>query len=216
MAAALQPVVVIGGGGHGREVLHVLRAVNAVHPTFDVLGVLDADPTVATLLSRLGVPLLGPPEVLGDLHAYYLVGIGDGALRHTMDLMATTMRCEPATAVHPAATVGDDVELGPGTVIAAGARVTTHVRFGRHVHVNTNATVAHDCVLGSYVTVSPGANISGNVTLDEGVYVGTNAAVIQGLHVAAWSTVGAGALVHRDVAPGITVVGVPAGPVRTR
>lgn len=212
---ALQPVVVIGGGGHGREVVHVLRAINSVTPTFDLIGVLDANPAVAGLLERIGVPLLGPPEHLADLRADYLVGIGKGELRQQMDRMATSFGHTAAIAVHPHATVGEDVELGPGTVIAAGGRVTTHVTFGRHVQINTNATVAHDCVLDSYVTVSPGANVSGTVHLDEGVYVGTNAAIIQGLHVGAWSMVGAGALVHRNVPAGVTVVGVPAKAIRS-
>ena len=38
---AMQPVVIVGAGGHGREALDIVLAVNELHPTFHVLGFLD-------------------------------------------------------------------------------------------------------------------------------------------------------------------------------
>jgi hypothetical protein len=107
-------------------------------------------------------------------------------------------------------TVASEVVLGPGAVLAAGVRLSTNLQIGRHFHANPNATVGHDCVIGDYVTLSPGAHISGSVTLGDGVLVGTGAVVIQGCTVGGWAVIGAGAAVVRDVAPGLTVAGVPA------
>jgi len=39
--------------------------------------------------------------------------------------------------------------------------------------------------------------------------------VLQGLRIGAGAIVGAGAVVTRDVAPGTTVVGIPAEPMRS-
>ena len=58
--------------------------------------------------------------------------------------------------IHPAATVASDNRIGDGVLLAAGARVTTNVTLGRHVHLNVNAVVSHDCVVGDYTTLSPG------------------------------------------------------------
>ena len=70
--------------------------------------------------------------------------------------------------MHPLASVGSVVELGDGTVVAAGARLTTGITVGRHGYIGPNATVGHDAVFEDYVTVLPGATISGNVHLGVG------------------------------------------------
>jgi sugar O-acyltransferase (sialic acid O-acetyltransferase NeuD family) len=203
-----EPIVIVGAGGHGREVLDVIEAVNEVsgmRPRFEFKGFLDdGRPDV-----HGRGPILGPTTALEDLGASYVIGIGDPRVRQAIDARSGH-RCRAATLIHPAATVGRDVEIGAGTVLAAGARLTNRVRCGRHVHINLNATVAHDTRLGDYVTVGPGANLSGEVTLGQGVTIGTNAAVKQQVSVAAWTTVGAGAAVVRDLPGGVIATGVPA------
>ena len=94
------------------------------------------------------------------------------------------------------------MRLGAGTVVAAGARLTTGIAVGRHGYVGPNATIGHDCVLEDYVTVLPGATVSGNVHLGAGVSVGTGANIRQGVSVGEGATVGAGAVVLTDVPPG--------------
>jgi sugar O-acyltransferase (sialic acid O-acetyltransferase NeuD family) len=115
-----------------------------------------------------------------------------------------------ASVVHPAATVGDDLRAGEGLLVFAGARVTTNVTLGRHVHLNQNCTVGHDCVLADFVSVNPLAAVSGGCRVDAGVLIGTTAAILQERKVGLDATVGAGACVVRDVAPGAVVKGVPA------
>lgn len=203
------PIVIVGAGGFGREVLDIIEAINgsqAKRARWDFVGFLDdGDPD-----TRGRGPVIGPVAALRDLSARYVVAIGDPATRQ--HISGATTR-EAAILVHPAATVGPDVVLGSGTVVAAGVRITNHVAVGRHVHLNLNSTVGHDAVLADYVTVYPGVNISGDVHLDEGVSMGTSSSIIQGRRVGAWSIIGAGAAVVRDIPPGVTAVGVPA---RTR
>lgn len=206
----LQPLVIIGAGGHGREALEVVRAMNAASPAFELLGVLDDDPAAEITLSRIGTPLLGPPEMLADIDACYVIGVGDSEARKRIALRVQDYGREPANLIHPHASVGDDVELGPGTIINAGSRVTTYTSFGTHVHLNTNANIAHDSRLDDFVTISPGVSLAGTVHLHEGVTLFTNATVIPGRTIGAWTTVGAGAVVTRDLPAGVTAIGVPA------
>jgi UDP-perosamine 4-acetyltransferase len=77
-----------------------------------------------------------------------------------------------------------------------------------------NSSVSHDCRVGAYVTLSPGAVVCGTVTIGNGAYVGANACIIQGLEIDERAVVGAGAVVTRNVAADLTVVGVPARPLR--
>lgn len=210
MNSIAKSVVVIGGGGFGREVLDVLRDQHrAIH------GVVDDEPTdrKLELLGAQRVPFLGSVRQLlnsnpGEVE--YLLGIGDGPIRRTLDAQLTRAGFEAATVVHSSASFGFDVLVGPGTVVCAGARLTTNIRLGRHVHVNLNATVGHDARLGSYVTLNPGAAVSGGVTIGEAALVGAKAFILQGVSVGEDSIVGAAAAAMKNVGARTTVAGVPA------
>lgn len=208
----MRELVVVGAGGHGRELLDVVEAVNAVRPSYRLLGVLDDGTPDPDLLAACGVRHLGPVRLLAELDAEYVVGIGSPRARRAIDLAATEWGRRPAVLVHPRAVVGRNVTLGPGTVICALASVTTNVRTGRHVHLNIAATVAHDCRLGDYVTLAPGARLSGAVTIGDQATVGTGAVVAQGLRIGEWTIVGAGAVVVRELPAEVVAVGVPARP----
>jgi sugar O-acyltransferase (sialic acid O-acetyltransferase NeuD family) len=206
----LTNLVIVGAGGHGREVLDVVEALNRGESRFRLLGFLDDEGGDRPLLESRGARVLGPHTELAGLDASYVVGIGSGEARRRVDAFATAAGREAAVLVHPAASVGAAVRLGPGTVLWPGARITTDVELGRHVHLNLNATVSHDCRLGDYVTLSPGAQVSGAVTLGEGVLLGAGAVVIQGATVGPRTVVGAGAVVLSDLPPDVVAVGVPA------
>ena len=95
-----------------------------------------------------------------------------------------------------------------------GAVVNALAHLERGVIVNTHASIDHDCRIGAFAHVAPGVALAGDVTVGEGALIGIGAAVVPGRTIGAWSTVGAGASVVGDVAPGETVVGVPARPLR--
>jgi sugar O-acyltransferase (sialic acid O-acetyltransferase NeuD family) len=207
----MKRLVIVGAGGFGREVLDIVAAVNAAGPMFDFLGFVDDDENLKVeLLRRRGAAFLGDIDALAGIDAAYVIGIGSPVARRSVDERIGAWRRRPVSITHPACTVASEVVLGPGAVLAAGARLSTNLQIGRHFHANPNATVGHDCVIGDWVTLSPGAHISGNVTLGDGVMIGTGAAVIQGCSVGDWAVIGAGAVVVRDVEPGVTAAGVPA------
>jgi sugar O-acyltransferase (sialic acid O-acetyltransferase NeuD family) len=208
-------LVVIGCGGHAREILDIVEDVNRAAPIFEFMGAVVEPDWDAGLFRERGVPLVGGVDVMEHLDSDYVIAIGDGTTRARIDAQATSWGRSAATIVHPTATVGSDARLSPGCVLFAGARVSTRARLGRHVHVNFNATVSHDTVVGNYVTLSPGASIAGRVVVSDLVMVGINAAVIPDVSIGEGTMVGAGAVVISDLPPKVVAVGVPAR-VRTR
>lgn len=209
-------IVVVGAGGHGRELFDIIQAVNRVsrRPSWRVVGFVDDKPSAANRrrVDCLGVPMLGPLEWLGEAPSgtWLVIGVGEPRTRREIGQRTRAYDLRAANLVHPAATVGAQTTLAEGVVLFAGARVTTNVRLGRHVHVNQNATVGHDSVLEDWASVHPLAAISGECRVGVGALVGTNACVLQGLQIGGGAVVGAGACVVRDVAPGAVVKGVPA------
>lgn len=206
----MRDLVILGAGGHGRETLDIVEAINAEAATFNFLGFIDDDPADGELLRRRNVCVIGDTAHAKTIGADYVIGIGSSNARARLDNEMSEAGHDAAVLVHPAASVASDNQLLPGVVVATGAVVTTNVRLGRHTHLNVGAIVSHDCRIGDHVTLSPAVRLNGNVTVHDRAFFGTGAIVTPGITIGEGAIVGAGAVVIHDVAAGATVVGVPA------
>jgi len=205
----MRDLVIVGAGGHGRETLDVLEAINAETPTWNFAGFIDDGDVDDDLLANRGAQVIGDTNVLESLDAAYVIAIGWPPIRANLDRRLSAWGRQAATLIHPAATVASDNVFGKGVVLAAGARVTTNVHLGRDVHLNVNAVVSHDSRIGDHTTLSPGVLINGSVTIGHGVFLGTGAIVTPGRTIGDGAIIGAGSVVVADVPPGVTVKGVP-------
>lgn len=206
----MKRLVIIGAGGFGREVITLVAGVNAARPTWDIVGVLDDDPSDSdcAALEALGHRAIGPVSDLPALDAFAVIAVGSPTVRSRIDMEHPDAPW--AVLVHPDATVAPDVSLAPGTVVAPGARLSTAIRGGRHLHVDQNATVGHDTVLGDCVRLNPLACVSGTVTIGDRTLVGAGAVVLEGRTIGDDVVIGAGSVVTRAVPDGTVVMGVPA------
>jgi sugar O-acyltransferase (sialic acid O-acetyltransferase NeuD family) len=211
-----EDLIIIGAGGFGRETVDVVEAINAAAaaPSWHLLGLVD-DALTDSNSQRLhvrGLRHLGSLEDLLALEARprYVVGIGSPSVRRRIVERLDTEGFSAATLIHPQATVGSEVTIGSGSVVCAGARVTTNIQVGRHVHLNPNVTVGHDTVLGDFVSMNPASSVSGDCVLQDEVLIGVGAVVLNQLTVGRGAVVGAAACVVRNVVTGSTVKGVPA------
>jgi sugar O-acyltransferase (sialic acid O-acetyltransferase NeuD family) len=119
------------------------------------------------------------------------------------------------THIHPTCQIlGEDVEIGEGSIICSGTIITTNVKLGKHTHLNLHTTIGHDCVIGDFFTTSPGAKISGNCVIGDVVYIGTNASVKEKIKINSLVTIGLNAgVVNNITEPGV-YVGVPAKKIK--
>jgi sugar O-acyltransferase (sialic acid O-acetyltransferase NeuD family) len=138
------------------------------------------------------------------------VAIGDGRIRKNVVDRITNPRVEFSKIISPYAIFNDITKIGKGSIICAGANLTTNIEFGQFAIVNLNATIGHDCKLGDYSSVMPGANLAGNVKLEGCAFVGSGANILNGVVVAENSILGAGAVLTKNLDANKTAVGIPA------
>ena len=211
------PLLIYGAGGFARELLELVRDVNADSPRWNVAGFLSDDPSAkGSAINDL--PVLGGREVLHERSRRYHVafGIGTPAVRQRLfaDLRADVLGFP--TIIHPNVTRSSFVTFGVGVLVTAGNILTANIAVGNFALINLACTIGHDCQIRDFVTLSPGVNVSGNVRLGEGCDIGTGTVFVQGVSVGEWSVVGAGAVVTRDIPSNCTAVGVPAKVIKER
>jgi acetyltransferase EpsM len=213
-------LIVVGAGGHGREVCAYIRELSHDEHCPELVGVVD---------DRRPRGRWGRTSVLGtvaDLERLtrvdnglwlYFAAIGDNRARAdcVARVGAVNSAISPWTLRHPRAVISAEAKVGSGTCVAPGAVITSNAVIGQHCIVNVNASVSHDSVVEDFANINPGAVIAGNVVVGRGAYVGAHATVINGVRVGEWAIIGAGAVVIDDLPSGVTAVGVPARVVKS-
>jgi sugar O-acyltransferase (sialic acid O-acetyltransferase NeuD family) len=209
------PLVIIGAGGHGRETLDIVEAINKVHTQWDFLGFLADGEKRPDLSAKRNARILGGVDLLGELDAHYVIGIGLGDARKEIEQQADRLRRQAATLVHPSVILGSEVRLGVGCCVAAGSILTTNIVVGRHTHIDIGVTVSHDVTINNWCTIAPGVSVAGWVRIEDGATIGVGAILRDRITIGEYAVVGAGSVVIDDVPAGATVAGVPAKPIRS-
>lgn len=104
--------------------------------------------------------------------------------------------------------IGDEVEIGAVTTIAAGTIEPTRVRRG--AKLDDHVFVAHNCDIGENVCIIACAEISGSVRIGRNSWIGPNATIRDGVSIGPDILVGMGALVTKSLEDPGTYAGIPA------
>jgi acetyltransferase-like isoleucine patch superfamily enzyme len=104
-------------------------------------------------------------------------------------------------------TIGDDVEIGPYSVLWGGGGLTigNNVHIGAHVHITTQQgrRIEPGRARPLIVDVAP-------VVIGDDVLIYSGAIVVPGVRIGDGAVIAAGAVVTSDVGPNQSVAGVPA------
>ena len=207
MNAENKPVIIIGAGGHAKVVLAALLAMGK-----QVIGLTDA---AAELFNStiLGHAVLGNDQAVLASYGPEAVDLANGlgstsdtTVRQTVFERFSKMGYIFPPVSHPAAVIAQEVSIGEGAQIMAGAVVQPGTSIAANVIVNTRASIDHDCYIGAHSHVAPGATLSGNVSVGQGCHIGTGAIVIQAICIGANTLVGAGTTVIDSTPDGARVI----------
>ena len=203
----MRKIVIVGAGGFGREILWVIRRVNAVNAQFDVVGFCD---DAADMQSGVyaGLPLLGSVEdvcrTMSDIA--FICAVGNNRARKDVFSRFDKSDVRSVSIIDPTAVIADNVVIGDGCFVGINSVVSVDCNIGSGVIINHNVTVGHDVKVQNFAQLCPGVCVSGGCEIGEGALLGTLAGTIPLKHIGAWATLGAGVTALRNVAEGTSMI----------
>lgn len=198
-----EKLLILGAGGLGRAAAYTAVRMKR----WDQIAFLD----------DMDVPDLNDFIILGsvkEVHHYIedyevFVAIGNNETRKNLLLQLEALNARIPILIHPKAFIGENVKLGAGTIVMAGAVIICNCTIGKGVIINTSSSVDHDSRIEDFVHISPGAHIAGNVIIGDSSWICIGATVINNLTITDHCTIGAGAVVIKSITEKGTYVGVP-------
>ena len=198
----MKQLVIIGASGHGKVVADIAKKIG-----YDEICFLDDD---ASLTECGGYAVIGKSGRFIDFNCDIFVAIGDPNIRKYFQTQFELHGKTVPTLIHPNASIAENVQIGNGTLVVAGAVINPGVRIGKGCIINTCSSVDHDCVVGDYVHIAVGSHLCGTVTVGNGTWIGAGATVSNNVSICSDCMIGAGGVVVNDIQESGTYVGVPA------
>lgn len=209
------PVLILGGESSGGILLQGLKDLNrgSPEPVFECLGFLNDVLPVGTTI--LGYPVRGGFDdwrrMAGDarfISAIYNPTAMRARWRRIQGLAIPPERW--ATAIHPAAWVGDSSALAGGCYVSPGAVLAYDVQVQAHTRIGSGVNIGHECRVGCYCFVGSNASVCGRCRVGDRVHVGASSVVRDGLTIGDDVVIGIGSVVVADVPANSVVAGNPA------
>lgn len=197
-------LLIIGASGHGKVVADIALKMNK----WQSIAFLDDDKSIK---SSMGLIVIGTSDdVFAHIDEYEVfVGIGNNTTRQRIHEMLETFGASIPVLIHPNAVVGEQVEVGFGTVVMAGVVINCCTSIGKGCIINTSATVDHDNNIEEFVNISPGVHLAGTVKIGKGSCLGIGSVVSNNVNITSGCKVGAGSVVIKDITEPGVYVGVP-------
>lgn len=198
----MKQLVIIGASGHGKVVADIAKK-NGYE---NILFLDDNDKA----FECDGYRVVGKVSEFVNFDGDFFVAIGNAKIRQKIQQLLQNANKTIVTLVHPLATISENVTIGKGTAVMAGAVVNSSTKIGDGCIINTCSSVDHDNVIGDYVHISVGAHTAGTVKIGDNTWLGIGAVVSNNLTVCADCMIGAGAVVVNNITESGMYIGVPA------
>ena len=152
---------------------------------------------------------IGPNAILRDMTIGDRCEIGASTLEGST--LADGVTVGPYCHVRPGSTLERDVHLGNYAEVKA-SRIGERTAVGHFSYIG-DSDVGHDVNVGAgSITANYDGEQKHRTVIGDGVHLGSDTVMVAPVTLGAGARTGAGAVVTHDVAPGATVIGVPARP----
>lgn len=210
----MKDIVIYGAGGFGREVACLIKQINEISLSWNLLGFLDDGKCIGDK-NEYG-PILGG---IAELNAWktpisVVIAMGNPEIIKTIVSKIKNEIVEFPNIIAPNVCLLDENSLvmGKGNVICSNSIISCNVKLGDFNILNVYVQVGHDTQLGNYNVAMPSVNISGGILIDECNLFGVKSTVLQYLKIGVGITLAAGSVLMKNTTDNTTYLGNPARP----
>lgn len=205
----MKKMIIVGAGGFGKELLQWIKDVNAVKPTWEILGFIDdnlhALDGVETDYTIIGSIKEWQPKEDEE----FALAIGLPRIKRIVVASLKERGAHFATVIHPTALVSPFAHYGEGFIMFPYAKLSCNTTVGDFVSLLATP-IGHDNVIGDYSVISGGCNIVRNVRIGNDVFIAAGVCIAQDVQIGDGAYIGLGSVVLKDVMPDTKVFGNPA------
>ncbi len=207
----MKKIVIIGASGHAKVVADIiLSRKRDLNEKIEIVAFLDDNYKNLGYQKIFGIPIIGTLKKIENfdkVNYWFIIGVGNNHIREKIFKQYSELNYY--TAIHPKATIAEEVLIGAGTVIMANVVINAYSTIGKQCILNTSSIIEHDNVLKDYVHVSSNAVLCGEVSINNGSWIGAGSVVKQQISIGENVMIGAGTVIIRDVEDNCTIVGNP-------
>ncbi|WMI97603.1 acetyltransferase [Pseudomonas chlororaphis subsp. aurantiaca] len=204
----MKQLVIVGGGGLGRQALTQLVADYAHGTEWLIAGYLDERGPNAIAASS-PFPWLGYPALFTPTAQHIFVSTVGNPSSRRMQVEPLLAKGAQFVSIRTRCFLDLRTRYG-ATFFGYDVSVGVDCQIGDYGFIEQQTLVGHDVSIGDYVHISPRCVIAGYVKIGDGVVIHSGALLAREITVGDGAVIGMGAVVLRDVPPGATVVGNPA------
>jgi len=150
-------------------------------------------------------------ELFEKTSTEFVIGIGNPQLRYQLTEKFQNLGGTLISSISNFAEIGSfGVEIGDGSNILGGVRISNDVQIGRGTIVYYNSIITHDVTIGEFCEISPGATLLGRCKIGKFVKIGAGSIIFPDVKIGDNSVIASGAVVRNDVPENSMAAGVPA------
>ncbi len=171
----MQPIVLIGGGGHCRSVIDVIESTKL----YKIAGIVDIKEKVGQ--SVLGYKIIASDDSLPELfkeykNAFITIGhIESNLLRKKLFEILKNIGFHLPVIISPFSYVSKYSSIDEGTIVMHHALINVNVKIGKNCIINSKALIEHDAIIEDNCHISTAAVINGGVVVKKDTFFGSNA-----------------------------------------
>ena len=209
----MKNIVIFGAGGLGREVACLIKRINAVDPTWNLVG-FYADGIDVGSKNEYGA-VLGNVNDLAAEDNERAVAVAIGApntVKKIVEQLSKNPKLSFPNLISPDFNISDpdNYEMGYGNIIQRNCTISCNVKIGNFNILNTGIGLGHDACMGDYNAFMPAVKISGEVRIGNCNFFGVGSIVLQRLTVGNGIRLGAGSVLMRKAKDDNIYMGNPA------
>ncbi len=198
----------------------LVHSTAQVSPNAFVLGSVGANSVVEAFCYVPAGASVGENCVLhSGVHLYPNVVIGNGTVLHSGVVAGSRGFgfCEGKSGEQievphfGGAIIGENCEIGPNSVIAAGFLEPT--RLGNYCKLDSFVQIGHNCIVGNNAVFCSQSGLAGSVIAEDNITLAGGAQVAGHLTLGKGCVIAAKAGVTKSIKPGARVAGFPAVPI---